>query len=154
MTAWFEGLKTFRALTLMIDRGIGNEILATVEGYAAALAKAGKTIPPEYALGQFVHLQMTHTPEVTEAARLMAKAAQHANNSEYPEAQSQLEESMKLWRALLDRHPSLLMGSDPIVTRQISETIAVYRRVLELRGKELPDDFPLKDFAEKEEKKA
>ncbi len=154
VTAWFEGLKAFRALTLMIDRGIGNEILATVEGYAAALAKAGKTIPPEYALGQFVHLQMTHTPEVTEAAKLMAKAAQHANNSEYPEAQSQLEESMKLWRALLDRHPSLLMGSDPIVTKQISETIAVYRRVLELRGKELPDDFPLKDFAEKAEKKA
>ncbi|MHB8903256.1 MAG: hypothetical protein ACYC6Y_31225 [Thermoguttaceae bacterium] len=45
MTAWFEAVKKHRALALMIDRGIGEEMLACVEGYAAALAGTGKTLP-------------------------------------------------------------------------------------------------------------
>jgi hypothetical protein len=154
VAAWFEALRAYRALALMIDREIGNEILATVEGYAAALAKDGKTVPPDYALSQFFHLQMTHASEIEEALRLAARASRHAGNSEYPEAQKLLEDSMQQWRVLLDRYPSLLHGSDPVVALQISETIANYRKVLELRGKEFPEDFPLKDFVEKAEKKA
>ena len=138
----------------MIDRELGNEMLATVADYAAALDKAGKTVPPEYALAKFVHLQMSHTPEVETATRLADRAGRLINNSEYPEAQKLLEDSMAQWRVLLDRNPSLLIGADPIVTQQIAETIAAYRKVLELRGKEFPEDFPLKDFVAKNEKKA
>ncbi len=152
--SWAEGLRQYRALPLMIDRGIGNEMLATVDGYAAALDKVGKTVPPEYALAKFVHLQMSHTSEVETAIRLTGRAGRLINNSEYPEAQKLLEDSMAQWRALLDRNPSLLLGTDPIVTQQIAETIAAYRKVLELRGKDFPEDFPLKDFVAKNEKKA
>jgi hypothetical protein len=154
LEAWAGVLREYRALALMIDRGVGNEILAAIESYAAALAKDGKTVPVDYPLTQFFHLQMNHAVEANEALRLAAQAGRHANNSEYPEAQKLLEDGMQQWRVLLDRYPSILVESDPIVVQQIGETIALYRKVLELRGKELPEDFPLKDFAERAEKKA
>ena len=154
MDSWAKAMEKFRALALMIDRGIGNEMLATIESYAAALAKDGQVVPPDYVLSQFFHLYVSHTAEVNEARRLAAQAGQHAGNSEYPQAQKLFEEAMKQWRGLLDRYPSILVGTDPIVAQQISETIAAYQKVLELRGKELPEDFPLKDFVEKTEKKA
>lgn len=154
MDSWSKAMEKFRALALMIDRGIGNEMLATIESYAAALAKDGQVVPADYVLSQFFHLYVSHTAEVNEARRLAAQASQHAGNSEYPEAQKLFEDCMQQWRGLLDRCPSILVGTDPIVDQQISETIAAYRKVLELRGKELPEDFPLKDFVEKKEKKA
>ncbi len=154
MNAWSQALGKFRALALMIDRDMGNEILDSVEDYAAALAEDGKTIPPNYPLANFFHLQMSHAPELDEARKLATLAGRHIDNSEYPKAQELLEEVLPQWRALLDRYPSLLVQSDQVIYQQISETIAAYRKVLELRGKEFPEDFLLKDFVEKTEKKA
>ncbi|NLS91188.1 MAG: hypothetical protein GXX96_03270 [Planctomycetaceae bacterium] len=152
--AWATTLQTHRALALMINRGVGKEILDTIEGYASALLKDGQTVPPDYALGGFFHLQMTHAPELSEAQKLMAQAGRHVSNSEYPEAQKLLEESMQKWRALLDRYPCLAAEADPFIADGIREAISAYRKVLELRGKEFPEDFLLKDFVEKTEKKA
>ena len=154
MDSWFAAMREYRALALMIDRGIGNEILSTVEDYASALDKSGKTVPADYSLSQFFHLHMSHAPEFAKARQLAAQANRHVSNSEYPKAQELLEESVKQWQGLLDQYPSILAGSDPVVTEQINETIAAYKKVLELRDKELPEDFPLKDFVEKTEKKA
>jgi len=154
LDAWNGAVNEYRALALMIDRGIGNEMLSTIESFAAASDKAGKAIPADYRLSTFFHLHMSHTPEFAEARRLAAQASRLVSSSDYPEAQKLYEQSMKQWRGLLDRYPSILLGTDPIVSQQISDTIAAYKKVLELRDKELPKDFPLKDFVEKTEKKA
>ena len=154
MESWDQALRKYRALALMIDRGIGGEVMSTVENFASALEKGGKAIPVDYGLSTFFHLHVSHSPECVEARKLAAQAAFQANKSKYPEAQKLFEDSMQQWRALLDRYPSILLGTDPIVSQQISETIGAYKKVLELRDKELPKDFPLKDFVEKTEKKA
>jgi hypothetical protein len=151
--AWEAGMSEYRALPLMIDRSIGNDALAAIEDYAAALAQEGQTVPADFPLAKFLDLQLTHDPGAVQARQQFLLASGRVNDSEYPEAQELLEDSIKQWRIVLDRFPSILAGSNAAVAQQVSATIALYRKVFELRGKEFPEDFPLQDFVEKFEKK-
>ncbi|MDD4787371.1 MAG: hypothetical protein PHO07_09370, partial [Pirellulales bacterium] len=133
---------------------IGNEVLATLEGYSAALARAGKQLPPDFQLAEFLGLQLTHAPETIEARRQQRSAAEQLRDSEYPAAEEHLEKAIAAWRGLIDRFPSVANGGDPAIAAEISETINLYRKVLELRGKEFPKDFKLQRFVDRQQSQA
>lgn len=154
LNSWNRALQDFPALALMINRNIGNEMVATLEGYSAALAKVGKRLPPDFLLAEFLGLQLTHAPETVEARRQQRLAAEQLRNSVYPAAEELLEKAIAAWRGLIDRFPSVSNGGDPAIAAEIAETINLYRKVLELRGKEFPKDFKLQDFVGKQQKQA
>ncbi len=77
------------------------------------------------------------------ARRLIYEADQALDKAELVEAKEKFEESFKLWAEIYDRYPILV--SDP-TSDDLIAAIKRYRRVLD--QDEIPEDFPLKVFAE------
>jgi len=146
MKAWGRALYDFPALKLMASHEIGGEMLASIEGYSSALATQGKPMPADFVLARFLSLVVNHAPETEEARHMMTPMKSHLNNSEFGEAQDQLDKIIANWRVVLDRFPSLMSGSEAAIAEEIDAVVEQYRKVLDLRGKEMPEDFPLQDF--------
>jgi hypothetical protein len=146
MKNWNAQLQEFPFLILMADRKIGTEILDAISRYAETLEKRGEVFPDDFVLLDFFHLQVDHAPELANARLAIVEGRGLFGQSKFPAAQEAYDRGLAEWRKLLDAYPALLRSADKKYVQELTEVLRGYQEILNLRGKELPPDFILKDF--------
>ena len=149
LAKWKTQLEEFPYLVLMANRKIGEEILDAISRYAEILEKRGEMFPEDFVLLDFFHLQVDHAPELFEARRAIVEGRDLFKQSKFPAAQEAFDRGLAEWRKLLDAYPALMRSADKAFVQELTDVLredGEYRKILELRGKELPPDFILRDF--------
>ena len=146
MALWQAQLEQFPFLILMANRKIGQEILDVISRYAEILEKRGEMFTKDFALLDFFHLQVDHAPELLNARLAIVEGRGLFAQSKYPAAQEAYDRGLAEWRKLLDAYPALKRSADMAFVQELTEVLGEYQKLLDLRGKELPPDFILRDF--------
>ncbi len=146
MSEWQSQLQAFPSLVLMGNREIGQEVLDAITGYSQVLDKRDELFPDDFPLLDFLHLQVDHAPELLRARLAGLKGRQLASQSKFPAAQEAYDGALAEWRKLLDTYPALVRSADKDFARELTDVLADYMKVLDLRGQKLPEKFVLQDF--------
>ena len=146
LAGWQTQLEGTPYLILMVNRRIGEEILETISRYAEILEKRGEMFPEDFALLDFLHLQVDHAPELLKARLAIVKGRQLLAQSKYPAAKEAFDSGLAEWRKLLDTYPALKRSADKAFVLELTDVVRDYQKVLEFLVKELPSDFILQDF--------
>ena len=146
LSEWQSQLEAYPALILMANRKIGQEILDAISRYCEVLQKRGEMFPEDFALLGFLHLQVDHAPELLSARLAIVQGRQLFAQSKFPAAQEAFDRGLAEWRKLLDTFPALTRSADKDFARELTKVLVDYQKILELRGKKLPENFVLQDF--------
>ena len=146
---WQGLLEEFPALTLMASKTLGQEIFDTINGYGDVLQKRNQPFPDNFPLLNFLHLHIEQAEETLKARNAIAQGNQLLDQSKFPAAQEAYDRGLAEWRKLLDKFPVLLDGADKAVAGELIQAVEGYEKILELRGKEFPENFILRDVRQR-----
>ena len=146
LSEWQTQLQFSPSLVLMANRKIGGEILDAISLYSKVLGKRGEMFPEDFALLDFLHLQVNHAPELRKARLEIVKGQGLFAQSKFPAAQEAYDRGLAEWRKLLDDFPALVRSADKEFAKELAKVLSEYQKILDLRGTQLPEDFVLLDF--------
>jgi tetratricopeptide (TPR) repeat protein len=145
---WQDLLGRFPALTLMASKEAGQEIFDTINRYGDVLRQRHEPFPDNFPLLDFLHLHIEQAEETLKARNAITEGNLLLSESKFPAAQEAYDRGLAEWRKLLDKFPVLLSGADKAVAGELTQAVEGYGKILELRGKQFPEDFILRDVRE------
>ena len=125
---------------------VRDDVLKAAALYVNCLRKQNLILPPGFDLKPYVDLMLKNDPVQFQAVGLSATGSSLFREEKYSEAQEKFDEAMELWKSLLEKYPIIYLEPESMYFGVLVNTALDYQRALELQGKILPEDFPLKEF--------
>jgi len=147
-TSWRAVLDNTPGMVLMSDRKSCEELMAAISSYAQVLEKLKEPFPEEFALQDFLRIQIQHAEGTRQARELVAKADQARDQQQFAEARTHYEQGLAAWRKVLDRFPRLIRTCDRKSNLKLVEVIDRYAGTLKVLEEQFPKDFILQDVLE------
>lgn len=115
--------------------------------YIKSLRKQGKALPEPLPLRSYVELVMKkQDPEVGQAITAIQNGIPLLEENKPAEAQKEFEKAIELWKAVLDKYPIIPLDPTLSMHAEVRQLVDFYSRSLKAQDKEIPDDFPFKEF--------
>lgn len=114
--------------------------------YIQSLVKQGKALPDQLPLRSFVELMMKHDPVVGPAIDSAQIGVPLMREGKNEEAQAAFEKAIDLWKPVLDKYPIIPLDSTLQNYSEVRILANNYALVMKAQEKEIPEDFPLKNF--------
>ncbi|MCL2303933.1 MAG: hypothetical protein FWC43_01165 [Planctomycetaceae bacterium] len=125
---------------------VRDDILKAAALFVNCLRKQDFTLPPNFELKPYIDLMLKNDPIQSQAVELSAAGSVLLGEEKYHESQAKFDEAMELWKVLLEKYPLIYLEQESLCYGVLTNTAHDYQRALELQGKVLPEDFPLKEF--------
>ncbi|MBN1590385.1 MAG: hypothetical protein JW888_12795 [Pirellulales bacterium] len=131
---------------LMTDRTTTDDIGDLLESYGKALDQRDQLFPSDFALAEFVRMQVKESPKTYQIRNSLQKAEEAESEGDLATAATFYEKVLQVWRGIIADLPSLEQRSDPATADVILAMIRKYADVLKKLDRPVPSDFILHQF--------
>lgn len=150
---WSNVLDRAASLRLLSDRETVQEIMDMTALYDQVLQALNDTFPGQMAVADVIRIQIAQTPPMKRIKQDMAQAnyllLQSTAPAQLQAARALFEDALPLAADILKQFPHLTRLSERKTVQELLELHENYRRLLATLNEPLPEDYPLRDFAEK-----
>lgn len=115
--------------------------------YIKSLQKRNMPLPEPLPLRSYVELVMKkQDPLIGPAIAAIQKGIPLLEENKAAEAEKEFEKAIELWVSILDKYPIIPLDPTLSTHADVRQLVELYTRSLKAQNKELPGDFPFKDF--------
>ncbi len=150
---WSNVLDRAKSLKLLSDRETAREIMDTTALYDQVLQALNDTFPGQMAVADVIRIQIAQSPQMKRTKQDMAQAnyilLQGTGPAQLQNARKLFEDALPLAAEILKQYPHLMRLSERKTVQELAELHENYRRLLDTLQEALPENYPLREFADK-----
>ena len=114
--------------------------------FVNAQDKLGRPIQDPLPLRSFVELMIRHDDALDAAVDGIQPALPLLRDKKFVEAQTELDKAVALWKPILEKYPLIRFDPTLQANTDLVYLARLYAETLKGQEKQMPDDFPLKEF--------